>query len=67
MRAIHKCLPICVTDTEFNELGYLTGAELSWMQQKTKKLQLFFKNYDLCEYVKFGAISWKVDILSITA
>ena len=26
-----------------------------------------FKNYDFCEYVKFGAISWKIDILSITA
>ena len=28
--------------------------------------QLYFKNYDFCEYVKFGAISWKFDILSIT-
>ena len=26
-----------------------------------------FKNYDFCEYVKFGAISWNFDILSITA
>ena len=25
------------------------------------------KDYDFCEYVKFGAISWKFDILSITA
>ena len=25
-----------------------------------------FKNDDFCEYVKFGAISWKIDILSIT-
>ena len=24
------------------------------------------KNYNFCEYVKFGAISWKFDILSIT-
>ena len=26
-----------------------------------------WKNYDICENVKFGAISWKFDILSITA
>ena len=26
-----------------------------------------YKTYDICEYVKFGAISWKIDILSITA
>ena len=25
------------------------------------------KNYDFCEYVKFGEISWKIDILSITS
>ena len=33
----------------------------------TKKLQKYLKNYDICENVKFGAISWKFDILSITA
>ena len=32
-----------------------------------KKLQKYLKNYDICENVKFGAISWKFDILSITA
>ena len=32
-----------------------------------KKFQLYFKNYDFYEYVKFWAISWKCDILSITA
>ena len=26
-----------------------------------------WKNYDICENVKFGAKSWKFDILSITA
>ena len=26
-----------------------------------------WKNYDFCENVKFGAISWKNDILLITA
>ena len=26
------------------------------------KLQIYLKNYDLCEYVEFGAISWKYDI-----
>ena len=29
--------------------------------------QIYLKNYDICENVKFGAISWKFDILSITA
>ena len=37
------------------------------MKQLVKKLQIYFKNYDLCENVRFGAISWKFDILSITA
>ena len=32
-----------------------------------KKLQIYLKNYDLREYVEFGAISWNFDILSITA
>ena len=25
----------------------------------SKKITIIFKNYDFCEYVKFGAISWK--------
>ena len=29
-------------------------------------LQIYLKNYDFCENEKFGAISWKFDILSIT-
>ena len=33
----------------------------------SKKLQKYLKNYDICENVKFGAISWKFNILSITA
>ena len=33
----------------------------------SKKLQKYLKNYDICENVKFGAISWKFDIFSITA
>ena len=32
-----------------------------------KKLQIYFKNYDLCEYVEFGAMSWKLKIVSVTA
>ena len=28
----------------------------------SKKLQIYLKNYDLCEYVEFGAISWKFDL-----
>ena len=31
-----------------------------------KSCKYTLKNYDSCEYVKFGAISWKFDILSIT-
>ena len=27
-----------------------------------KKFQLYLKNYNFCENVKFGAIFWKVDI-----
>ena len=30
-----------------------------------QKFQLQFKNYGWCEYVEFGAISWKFDILSV--
>ena len=33
----------------------------------SKKFHLYFKNYDFREYVKFGAISLKFDILLITA
>ena len=29
----------------------------------SKKFQLYFKNYDFCENVKFGSISLKFDIL----
>ena len=32
-----------------------------------KKIQLYLKKYDSCGYVKFWAISWKINILSITA
>ena len=32
-----------------------------------KVVNIYFKNYDFCEYVEFGAISWKFDIFSITA
>ena len=32
-----------------------------------KKFQLYIKNSDFHEFVKFGAISWKFDILSMTA
>ena len=37
------------------------------MKHLVQKLQIHFKIYDLCEYVEFGVISWKFDILSITA
>ena len=32
-----------------------------------KSSNLYLKIYDFCEYVKFGAISFKIDILSKTA
>ena len=32
-----------------------------------KMFQLYFKNYDFCEKVKFWEILWKFDIFSITA
>ena len=28
----------------------------------SKKLQIYLKNYEFCEYVEFGAISWKFNI-----
>ena len=34
---------------------------------KNSNYNLYLKNYDFCEDVKFGAISGKIDILSITA
>ena len=33
----------------------------------SKNLQIYLKNYDLCEYVEFGGTSWKFDTLPITA
>ena len=32
-----------------------------------KKSNFTLKNYNFCEYVKFGVILWKIDMLSITA
>ena len=29
-------------------------------------MQIYLKKYEFCEYVEFGEISWKFDILSIT-
>ena len=28
---------------------------------------IYLKNYNFCEYVKFGVTSWKFDILSVAA
>ena len=36
---------------------------VSW----SKKSPVLLLKLQFCEYVKFGAISWKIDILSITA
>ena len=36
-------------------------------KQLVEKVPIILLKYDFCEYVKFGAISWNFDILSITA
>ena len=36
-------------------------------KQLVSKVLIILKKYDFCEYVKFGAISLKIDILKITA
>ena len=33
------------------------------MDAAPKKFQLYLKNYDFCENVKFGAISLEIDVL----
>ena len=49
----------------------IPGMSLPWnlwgWSSWSKKLQIYLKNYDLCEYVEFGSILWKFDILSMTA
>ena len=37
------------------------------MKQLVYKVAKILENYDICENVKFGAILWNFDILSITA
>ena len=32
-----------------------------------KKIKLYSKNYNFCECGEIGAVSWKIDILPITA
>ena len=65
-----------------NYVNHINGSQLTKMKKSipdmslpwnlkgwsscSKKLQIYLK-YDLCEYVEFGAISWKFDTLSITA
>ena len=44
---------------------HFTAIKFIGEEQLVQKVQIYFKNYDFC--VKFGAISWKCDILSITA
>ena len=50
---------------------YIPHMSLPWnlwgRSSWSKKIQLYLKNYDFCEYVTFGAISWKIDILQVTA
>ena len=46
---------------------YIPHMSLPWNLYErsgwSKKFQLYLKNYDFCEYVKFGAISLRIDIL----
>ena len=37
------------------------------MKQLVSKVANILENYEICENGKFGAISWKFDILSITS
>ena len=46
---------------------YVPAMKFIEMKQFVLKFQLHLKNYDLCEYVEFGTISWTFDIWSITA
>ena len=45
---------------------YIPHMSLPWNLKRrsgwSKKFQLYCKNYDFCEYVKFGVISLKIDI-----
>ena len=42
----------------------INSSQLAKMKKSIPDMAL---HYDFCEYVEFGAISWKFDILSITA
>ena len=43
--------------------SHFTAMKFVVKKRLSKKYQLYLKNYDSCEYVKFGAISSKFDIL----
>ena len=59
------------------EKQYLNGSQLVKLKKSiplmqgrsswSRKLQLYLKTYDFCEYVKSGAISCKINILPITS
>ena len=53
--------------TSVNNSRVQTIAGEKKKKKTAKKLQEYLKNYAICENVKFRAISWKFDILSITA
>ena len=44
-------------------LPYFIGTK----QFGLKSCKIYLKNYDFCENVKFGAVSWKFDILFAAA
>ena len=53
------------TEKEFSSQA--TAMKIIGKSSASKKFQLFLKDYNFCEYVKFGAISCKIDILPKTA
>ena len=48
---------------KFNSLHVTATKFIGKKRLVWKKSQLYFKNYDFCEYVKFGVILLKIDIL----
>ena len=51
--------------------NYIPDMSLPWnvlsRSSRSKNFQLYLKNQNFCEFVKFEAISWKPEFLWITA
>ena len=46
---------------------HATAIKFIGQKQLVYLFPIILLNFNFCEYVKFGAILWKIDILSITA